>query len=171
MTSRAEKARGANTRVVVVAMAALVLILVAAGVFWDLWNRRQRPIDCGDGQRYAIDARQFDTRYFTYSLELEASVKGSDKILVKLDPVQLQKLSEGMESANEFRKYVVAGFNSCAVTKVEYGQWGARFQALDNLAREINELATKPSRSTQESATLTTLVNEFADQARKLGTN
>jgi hypothetical protein len=151
--------KNANTRLAGVIIGGIVL-LAALWVTWDLTNRRQRCFDCGDGQRCTIDVRQFATQYSAYSLQLEASLNDKAKGSVKLDPVQQQKLSEAMQSANEFRKYVVAGFNSCAITKAQYAQLGARFQALDSLAREINGLVAQSGRSIAESAKLTTLITE-----------
>ena len=148
-----------------------ILLLAGLWVSWDLWNRHQRCFDCGDGQRCTIDARQFATQYSAYSLQLEASLKDGTKFSAKLDPIQQEKLSEAMQSANEFRKYVVSGFNSCAITKSQYSQLGVKLQVLDSLAREIRELASQPARSAEENARLTTLVNEFDDVAHKLGTD
>jgi hypothetical protein len=162
--------KSTNARLAVVLVAGVV-ILALTWVGWDIARGHQRSLDCGDGQRYSIDGRQFATQYSAYSLQLEATLNDKAKVSVKLDPVQLQKLSEAMQNANEFRKYVVAGFNSCAITKVQYGQFGSRFQALDNLAREINELAPKSTRSAEENARLTSLVDEYTDLARKLGTD
>jgi hypothetical protein len=169
MTKQANEAKSSITPLVV--SAALILILIALVVFWDLWNRHPRSIDCGDGKRYRIDTRQFDTQYFAYSMQLEATVNDKSKISVKLNPNQVEKLSEAMQSANEFRKYVVAGFNSCGINKDQYGQLGKKFQALDNLAREINVLATQPARSEESGAKLASLVDEYADLVRKLGAN
>jgi hypothetical protein len=148
----------------------LVLALAALWVGWDLWNRHQKSFDCGDGRRYTIDERQFTIQYTAYSLQLEASLKDKSKFSAKLDPVQQEKLTEAMQSANEFRKYVVAGFNSCAVSRDQYAQFGKRFQALDSLAREINGLAAQPSRSADDNARLTTLISGYSDIARQLGT-
>jgi hypothetical protein len=135
---------------------------------WDLWSRHPRCFDCGDGRRCTIDARQFTTQYLAYSVQLEASIKDDSKISLKLDPVQQEKLSEAMQSANEFRKYVVSGFNSCGVTRIQYGELGTKFQALDSLAREINELAVLPARSVEESARLSDLISKYSDGVHKL---
>ena len=169
MTKKLETAKNINTRWIV--LIGGILALAALWVGWDLWSRHQRCFDCGDGQRCTIDTRQFATQYSAYSLQLEASVNDKSKISVKLDPVQVEKLSEAMQSANEFRKFVVSGFNSCGVTKAQYGQFGAKFQALDSLAREINTLVSQPARSAEETKKLTRLVNEYADLAHKMGTN
>ncbi len=170
MTKDANTAKSKSARLAVTVVAGIV-VLATLLVVWDLWNRRQRCFDCGDGQRCTIDVRQFATQYSAYSLQLEASLNDKAKVSIKLDPVQQEKLSEAMQSANEFRKYVVAGFNSCAITKAQYAQFGARFQALDSLAREINGLAAQPSRSADDNTRLTNLISEYSDLAHKLGTD
>ena len=160
-----------NAKVVSLAAIAAIILVIAILVGRDLLLRRQKCFDCGDGQRCSIDVRDFTTKYSAYSLELEASVADKAKISTKLNPVQLQQLSEAMQSARDFRHYVVAGYNSCAVSKAQYNQFGARFQALDNLAREINALAERSSLSADESAKLAALIGQYGDLAHKLGTD
>lgn len=161
-----------NKNAKVVSVIAILAVVVVVCIYFgsDLVKGQRRCFDCEDGQRCTIDMRQFTTQYSAYSVELEASVNDKAKISAKIDPVQVQKLSEATQSAREFRQYVVAGFNSCAITKTQYGQFGARFQAMDNLAREIDELTAKPSLSEDEHARLANLIDRYGDLAGKLGT-
>ena len=152
-----------------VAIGAVVFVLIVV-IGRDVFLRAHGPFECGDGPRRTIDVRDFTTQYSAESVELEANVTEKARISVKLSPTQLQQLSEATQNAREFRKYVVAGYNSCAVTKVQYGQYGARFQALDNMAREINELTRKPTLAPDESAKLARLISQYGDLAQKLGT-
>ncbi len=147
----------------------LVVFVIMLWFSRDAWIRHQRSDDCGDGPRYMIDTRQFETQYSAYSLQLEASLQGKGKTSLKLDPVQQEKLSEGIQSANEFRKFIVAGFNSCAVSKTQYASFGARLQALDGLARQINGLASQVNRSAEDNGQLKALVDEYAALAHELG--
>jgi len=144
----------------------VILVLVGRDVIF----KKNAALDCGDGSRRTIDIRDFTTQYSAYSLELEASIAEKGKLSTKITPVQLQQLSEAMQSAREFRKFLVAGYNSCAVTKAQYGQYGARFQALDNLAREMNELAAKPSLPQTETTKLAALISQYGELSKKLGT-
>ncbi len=159
-----------NAKVVSIAAIAALILIVAIFVGRDLFLGRQKCFDCGDGQRCTIDARDFTTKYSAYSVELEASLADKAKISGKINPIQLRQLSEAMQNARDFRHYVIAGYNSCAVTKAQYGQYGARFQALDSLAREINGLTGKSSLSQDESARLATLIGQYGEVAHKLGT-
>jgi hypothetical protein len=157
--------KNAKTVSLAAIMAVVLVVLVVIGR--DLLLRR-RIVDCGDGPRPTIDIRDFTTQYSAYSVELEASVSDKAKIATKINPTQLQQLSEAMQNSREFRKYVVAGYNSCAVTKEQYGQYGARFQALDSLAREIENLAVRASLPPKEKEKLAELIGQYGDLSRKL---
>ena len=115
-----------------------VLLIVLIFVIRDLRLRSPKLIQCDDGQRRTIDIRDFSTQYWAYSLELEANLSNRIKLESKVDPKQLQQLSEALQQANEFRKYLVAGYNSCAISKAQYSEIGSKFHALDSLARQIN---------------------------------
>jgi len=160
-----------NTRTVVTLVIGAVVLLAFVYFFRDLYLRHPRCFDCGDGKRCSIDTRQFATQYSAYSLQLEASLNDRQKLSAKIDPVQLQKLSEALQSANEYRKYVVVGFNSCGISKGQYEQLGRRFQALDNLAQTINELTSRPLLTPQETAQLAELIKEYGNLAQTIGSD
>jgi hypothetical protein len=156
-----------NTKIISLATIAAVVAIVVIMVGRDMFIGQPHEFTCEDGPRRAIDIRDFATRYSAYSLELEATVKDKAKVSTKLAPIQLQQMSEALQNGQEFRKYVVAGYNSCAITKRQYGQYGTKFQALDNLAREINQLADSSSLSPEEGKTVATLITQYAELARK----
>jgi hypothetical protein len=146
-----------NSRTIWLVFVGAVVLLAILLVGRDLFLSKPRDLQCDDGPRKTIDIRDFITQYSAYSVELEAAV--SDKRLsAKLNPVQLQQLSESLQHANEFRKYLVAGYNACAVSKKQYTDYGATFQAMDSLSRQINTITAKPELSGQESAELGNLV-------------
>jgi hypothetical protein len=147
--------------------AALLVILVV--VWRDVYLQRPETFDCDDGPRRKIDVRDFTTQYSAYSVELEVSVGDKAKISAKLTPQQLQQISDALQSAREFRKSVVVGYDSCAINKAQYAQLLTRFQALDGLAREIDALAAKPSLAQEEKTKLAALIGQYGDLAGKLG--
>jgi len=100
-------------------------------------------------------------------VELEASVQDKAKVSTKVTPAQLQQLTEALQNTQEFRKFVVARYNSCGITKAQYSEYGAWFQALDEMAREINQLTESPSFSAEQSKGLASLIVQFAELARK----
>ena len=159
-----------NTKVISLAAIAAALIIVVLVMSRDMFLRRPQEFQCEDGPRRTIDMRDFATRYSGYSVELEANVQDKAKVSTKVAPVQLQQLTEALQNTQEFRKFVVAGYNSCGITKAQYSEYGARFQALDALAREINQLTASPSLSAEQSKNLTTLIAQFAELAQKAGT-
>lgn len=154
--------------VAIVAIGAAVLV-TGVLVVRDLLLRRPSVVRCPDGSHPAIDIRDFTTQYWTYSVKLEASVADRAKISTELDPKTLEQVSESLQEAREFRKYVVAGYNSCAITQAQYGQFETRFRALDALAREINTLLSKPALPQEESTKLPGLIRQYGDLAKQLG--
>jgi hypothetical protein len=156
-----------NGEIVLFVVIAAAFATAALFITRDLFLRGH-AISCDDGKRYTIDQREFTTHYSAYSVELEASIQNKGKVSAKFNPVQLQQLSESLQGANEFRKGVIAGYNGCAITKAQYAQYSTRFQTLDSLAREINQLAGRSSSSEQEKVKLDSLVNQYALMAGKL---
>ena len=126
-----------------------------------------RDLECDDGPRKTIDIRDFITQYSAYSVELEAAVSDK-KLSAKLNPVQLQQLSESLQHANEFRKFLVAGYNACAVSKKQYTEYGATFQAMDSMSRQINTTLAKPELSAQERTELGNLVKQYVNLSQQL---
>src|SRR5262245_2696668 len=115
-----------NSKTIWLALIVVVVLLVILWVGSGLYLSRPRDIECDDGRRKTIDIRDFITQYSAYSVELEGAVSDK-KLTAKLNPVQLQQLSESLQHANEFRKYLVAGYNSCVVSKKQYVDYGATF--------------------------------------------
>jgi hypothetical protein len=130
--------------------------------------RAQREISCEDGLRRTIDTRQFATQYWAYAIEFEASIDKKVEISSKLDPKQLVQLSEALQQANEFRKFLVAGYNSCAINKAQFAQYGAKFQTLDSISRQIDTLTSKDTLSDDDSAFLSNLVRQYVSLSQKL---
>ncbi len=158
-----------NTRTVAIIAIMVVLLIVILFLFRDIYLRPAKTVNCADGSHPTIDMREFTTQYWAYSAKLEASVADKAKVSTELDPKVLAQASQALQEANEFRKYVVAGYNSCAITQAQYAQFGTRFHALENLAQEIDSLLSKPSLSPEESTKLAGLVGQYGDLARQLG--
>jgi hypothetical protein len=114
-----------------------VIVIVLLGINRYRFNRIRH---CDDGERYTIDLVDFETHYYAYSVDLSATFANRAAVEAKLNPAQLQQLSESTQEAMEFRKAVVAGFNSCAISKAQYANLISRYQSLDNLARKIDAL-------------------------------
>ncbi|MGH9431608.1 MAG: hypothetical protein ACRD3T_08700 [Terriglobia bacterium] len=158
-----------NSKTVAIVAIVVVFIAILAFVVRDLYLRHPKTVTCSDGTHPTIDIRDFTTQYWAYSVKLEASVADKAKVSTELDPQELEQVSEALQQAREFRKYVVAGYNSCAITQAQYAQFGSRFNALDALAREINTLILKPSLSQGQNTKLAGLISQYGDLAGQLG--
>jgi len=158
-----------NQRIVWVSVVAAVVIAVVLYVFYELYRSSSRTVACDDGTRQTIDVRDFVTKYSSYSVEFETRIGNDAAFSGKVDPVRLQSLTEAAQQSNEFRKYLVAGFNSCAISKDQYSNYGARFQALDGLARQIDNLARKESLDEQARQHLANLVTRYVELTAGLG--
>ena len=148
-----------------------ILVAGALLMFVRDWRIRGGTAACGDpeGPRPSIDLRRFETDYTGYSVSLEAELAGKGKLAGKFEPAALQTLSESIQTGQEFRKGLIAGYNACAVTRRSYQSAILRFQSLDGIARRIDTLAGKSSLSDEERNTLTRLVEEYSNMAQKLG--
>ena len=152
-------------------VAVLVFVIVAAG--WlarDLYLRRNGPFNCGDGPRRRIDIRDFTTQYSAYSVELEAKVKEAS-VSAKLTPVQLRQISDANQLNRDFMQYVVAGYNSCAISKLDYGRFENRFRALDSMAKEIDQVLSGTNSSRSEEDRVGDLIRQYTDLVRKAGSD
>jgi hypothetical protein len=157
-----------QSKVVVIAVLAAAVLIVFAYLGRDLYLKRPHPIKCDDGLRQTIDLRSFTNDYWAYSMEFEAALTKEKKLTARLDPRQLQQLSESLQQAMEFRKYVVAGYNSCAISKKQYGEFGSRFYTLDAVSRQITALTQKTELTHEEQKRLATLVDKYANMVGEL---
>ena len=156
-----------NTRITAIVAIAAVLFIAVVWLLQDYIQKHGENFDCGNGDlRRTIDLRDFTTRYWAYAVEFEASVADRGKVAARLEPRQLQQLSEAMQQGREFRQFVVAGYNACAMTKSQYADYGVKFQALDGLARQIDTLAgQEPGDKTR----LAELVHQYITLSQTFG--
>ncbi len=155
-----------NTRIVLLVLIGSTLVL--AIVFLLTRPRRSEVISCDDGTRRTIDMGDFETKYFGYSAQLEVDVRDKAKIQGKISPVQFQQISDSLQSTNEFHKLLVAQYNSCAITRVQFGQYAAKFQALEGLAKEISLLESAAELSPDAKTKFSGLIAQYADLASEL---
>ena len=80
----------------------------------------------------------------------------------------MQQVSEALQTANEFRKWLVAGYNSCAITSAQFAEFGVKFQRMDQLSRQIETLSQKSHLDPAETKTLASLVEEYRTTALDL---
>ncbi|MGO8791975.1 MAG: hypothetical protein ACLQVL_31945 [Terriglobia bacterium] len=158
-----------NSKSVAIVAIAAVAVVIMIFVARDLYLRHPKIVSCPDGPHPTVDIRDFTTQYWAYSVKLDASIADKAKVSTQLDPKLLAQVSDALQEARELRQFVVAGYNSCAITQPQYAQIEARFHAMDGLAREINELLSKPSISREGSTKLAGLISQYGDLARQRG--
>ena len=152
-----------NTRTVLVSAVVAVVALAGMWLGRDLLLGTSGEITCDDGQRRTIDLREFTTRYWAYSVEFAATLQDAGKLEGKLAPQRIHALNDAQLQANEFRKYLVAGFNACALSKAQYADYGVQFQALDAVARQIDGALGRTTLGTAERERLDGLVTEYSN--------
>ena len=134
----------------------------------DYIKGRRESFSCGDGPRRTIDSRKFLTRFDGYAGELEAHYGGTASLSAKLTEIQIRQLSDATMSAHQFRLYVVEGFNSCAISKQEFAQFGLWIEQLNSLERELDSLLKKSALSADDRQTLDKLTDEYITAAKNL---
>lgn len=154
-----------NTKAVVPFIVGIILLAIFAFIFKD---NLAPAVQCNDGIRKPITIDSFSTKYWAYSAEFEANIAENGKLFGKLDPTQLQAVSGASQQANKLREFIVAGFNRCAVTKLQYSEFGNHFQQLDNLSRRIDKLATVPNPTDSDKAGLSQLIGEYVALSQQL---
>jgi hypothetical protein len=156
-----------NSRIVSVIAIASATVIILALSWENHFSARIRS--CDDGPHTTMDIRDFVTQYSGYSVEFEASIANRGQLGGKLEPHQLQQLSEASQTANEFRKWLVAGYNACAITKAQFADFGVRFQHLDQVSRQINAFSSKAVLTPSDSQALSSLVEDYRATASRLG--
>lgn len=143
-------------------------LLLVAFLFRDVFLRMGGMITCEDGTRGRIDTREFETKYWVYNVQLEATLSDKQKLTGKFEPTQLEQLSESIKQANEFRKFLVHSFNACAITRADYVSYEKQFTQLDSLARQMSDIAGHKNVSETDKVQLRTLIKEYAEVSRQL---
>ena len=157
-----------NTKTVLLWVIAAVVLLALVLIARDLYLSSPGTVECEDGERGRIDIRDFVVQYSGYSVQFEADLGEKGRFSGNLDPVVLRQLSDSAQSGAEFRKFLVAGYNSCAISKAQYAQFGSRYQALDGLARRIDRLAEQTDPTEADRKALTDLVGQYVESSERL---
>lgn len=165
--SRRHTAGPLSSKAVALTVIGAAVIVVLVFVIRDFYLRPHAGVNCADGPHPVIDMRDFTTQYWTYSAKLEANIAGKAHASGEIDPKIVAQVSQSLQESNEFRKYVVAGYNSCAITPSEYRQLEAQFKTLENLAQRIDLVMLKPSLSQQDKTLLSALITQYGDLARR----
>lgn len=154
-----------NIKTIALVIVGAALMAILAFYFKD---NLAPAVQCADGMRNPVNIDNFTTKYWANSAEFEVSIAEKGKLSGKLNPTQLKAVTDALQQANKFRKVVVARSNSCAITKLQYAEFGSRFQQLDSLSRRIDSLAAVPNPTDSDKAELTRLIDEYVAFSQQL---
>ena len=77
---------------------------------------------CPDGLHYEIDLRELAIEYQATAFSATLSSLSIFKNRLGVEPTTVQKAEAGTQVWNEYLKGLVVGYNSCAITKEQYGE-------------------------------------------------
>jgi hypothetical protein len=157
-----------NTQVILVTAIVAICFLATVWIFRPRQTQVLPEERCSDGPRRLINDTQFATKYWAYSLKVEGTISEKSKASMEIDPKQLQKLSEAMQQANEFRKWLVASYNACAISQAQYATYEMRYQGLDQAARIINETLRSGNSSPNNQARVSAAIRQYTELANSL---
>lgn len=121
-------------------------ILLAGGVLAFKWaDRTGDTFDCGDGLRRRTDIGDFVTKYSGYAVQFEGEIHDQGKIAASLGDTHLRAINEAVEMRREMLKFVIAGYNACAVSRQKFATLIPLFQTMDGLEKRISALAVAGS--------------------------
>lgn len=140
--------------------AALVAFLAVLLAVWNLAVHASRRIECADGARRTIDLADFRSPDWAYRGAIE--LKSRDRALsARLDPVLLATLSESAQKARDWRLFLVASYNSCAVSKADYLRLVGRHEEISTLERAIDERLRATASHPADTAELERLIDRY----------
>jgi len=149
-----------SSSIVVVLLVGLVIILY--------WASVPSTIACPDGSRRRVHLRGFTIRYANHPLELGRGAFGGPALEEKLTPPQYEALASAARQAEEIPRVVVSHYNRCLITLKDYFHLRERCRDLDDLAREINELAAMPALDEPALQRLQDLAGEYVKLVAEL---
>lgn len=138
--------------------------MLAGGVLAFKWtDRTGDTFDCGDGPRRRTGITDFVTKYSGYSIQFEGEIRDKGKLVTSLGDTQLQQISEAVELRREILKFVIAGYNACAVSRKKFETLIPLFQTMDGLEKRISAVA-----ATGPGPALNAVINEYVAVSAEL---
>ena len=126
-------------------------------------------IQCPDGDHINIDLKQLTIRYDASSFAGTLSSLGVLSGRLEIAPTKLQEASVATQQWNEFLKGLVAGYNSCAITRQQYAE--GVMQIYPRLKSDAAELETIRKRiaagQKADEKRIGSLVDSYYDKLRQ----
>jgi hypothetical protein len=140
----------------------LTVILLALGSYIFFRLKSTDVVHCPDGTTHPkMDAAGFATEYTGYSAKLQAKLNEKGDFSAELGTQKLQEMSEAMQQARLHMQSLAEGYNACAVDPSEFNDARNRYQRMEDIARQINEISSHIPLKTEDEVRLKQLIDEY----------
>ncbi len=152
--------------VLIILISLTLLSVVYLGL--DYWKGRPRTIHCEDGDRQTVDFRDLQMKYSGNKISLEVEVMNRLKLRPEIDSKVLQRAYESTQNWDQFLKGLVAGYNSCAISKADYAKILQRYQAVEAISKNLSQLLQKSPLTQQDGEMAKRLIEQYASATQVL---
>ena len=108
-----------------------------------------------------LDTQAFETQYSANTLQLEISMKSKLALTAELGPKQLQKMTEAVQLARLHLQSLADGYNACVVSQSEFNDSRNRFQRMEAIAGEINQITSRRSLTADDQKHIAKLIDDY----------
>jgi hypothetical protein len=147
-----------------------VILLVVVYLVFDYWKGRPRTIHCEDGERQTIDYRDLQVKYSGNKISLELEVMDKLKLRPEIDPKVLQTAYESTQNWDQFLKGLVAGYNSCAVSKKDYALILQRYKKIEEITKSLSQILRRNMLTQLDVETAKQLIEQYSSTAGEIST-
>jgi len=150
-----------NQKTVFLTLLGTVVLLVAASFAYFI-SKREGVVHCPDGSSHGrMNADQFETRYTGYSAKLQAKLSEKNDFAAEFGTQKLQEMSEALQLARLHLQALVAGYDVCAVDEKEFNNARNRYQQMEDIAHEVNDLSSHAPLTIAEETRVKQLIEEY----------
>ena len=150
-----------NQKTVLLALTIATVFVIILALAFTVWKNTQ-TVHCDDGSSHPkINAEQFATAYSGYSAKLQAKFNEKSEFGGEIGTQKLQEMSESIQQARLNMQALASGYDACTVTTTEFNSSRDRFQRMEELAREINDIGSHVPLTVSEEARVKQLVQEY----------
>jgi len=138
-----------------------VILLVLSGYIF-VYFRSTSVVHCPDGTTHPkMDAAGFATEYTGYSVAVQAKLNEKGELTAELGIQKLQEMSEAIQQARLHMQSLADGYNACAVDPSEFNDARNRYQRMEDIARQINEISSHTPLKKEDGPLLKQLIDEY----------
>ena len=155
-----------NSKTVMLAALGTVILLVLVGCVYAYW-RETMVVRCSDGTTHPrMNTRAFETRYTGYTAKIEAQIEQKGSFDASVGSQKLQEMTDAIQQARLHMQALADGYNACAVDVSEFNDAKNRYQRMEDIAREVNELSSHRPLQNADQDRIRKLVDEYIGESR-----